>query len=235
MPPEPHVEVDFKHRLGSLDLAINFSAHATWTILFGPSGSGKSTILRVIAGLERPHSGRVTLQKTMVFDSRRWLSIAASKRPVHWAPQRAMLIPNKTVRANLVMGLSAQATPADDLVSRLIEHFHLGSLQGLPADHLSGGERQRVSIVRAAAGAHGKLLLLDEPFAGLDAAIRDQLISDLKSWLGPTPVISVTHDVHEAFLLGAEIIRIASGHVVSQGSATGVLAAERARILTNLA
>lgn len=235
MPPEPCVRVNFKHHIGSLDLAIEFAAEAPWTILFGPSGSGKSTILRVLAGLEHPHTGHIKLNRTTVFDSDRSVFIPVHRRPVRWAPQRAMLIPNQTVRVNLVMALSAQARSLDHSVQRLIEHFHLQDLQGLRADHLSGGERQRVSIVRAAVSAHGKLLLLDEPFAGLDAAIRDQLVADLRSWLGPTPILSVTHDVHEAFLLQANIIRIAGGKVVSQGSPSVVLAEERSRILQNMA
>jgi molybdate transport system ATP-binding protein len=87
-----------------------------------------------------------------------------------------------------------------------------------------------VSVVRAAAAARGRLLLLDEPFAGLDASIRDRLIEDLRSWLSDTPVVSVTHDIGEAFLLGAEVIRIQEGKVVAQGPVAQVLAEQRRRL-----
>ncbi len=78
--------------------------------------------------------------------------------------------------------------------------------------------------------AEGRVLLLDEPFAGLDAELRAGLIATLKSWLGPVPVISVTHDVEEAFLLGAEVVRVAAGRVVAQGPVAEVLAGERERL-----
>jgi molybdate transport system ATP-binding protein len=86
-------------------------------------------------------------------------------------------------------------------------------------------------VIRAAAGARGGILLLDEPFAGLDAGVRDALIANLRSWLGDTPIVSVTHDVGEAFLLGAEVVRIAEGRVVAQGPVAEVLAEERKRLL----
>jgi molybdate transport system ATP-binding protein len=88
-----------------------------------------------------------------------------------------------------------------------------------------------VSVVRAAAGARGGVLLLDEPFSGLDAGVRDRLIEDLRGWLGNTPVVSVTHDVGEAFLLGAEVVKIAGGRVVAQGPVGEVLAEERKRLV----
>jgi molybdate transport system ATP-binding protein len=116
-------------------------------------------------------------------------------------------------------------------LERLLDHFKLSVFDHLKPDALSGGQRQMISVIRAAAGARGGILLLDEPFTGLDASVRDQLIADLRSWLGSTPVISVTHDVGEAFLLGAEVVRIADGRVVAQGPVEEVLAEERKRLL----
>jgi molybdate transport system ATP-binding protein len=119
-------------------------------------------------------------------------------------------------------------------LERGIEIFGLRDLSNKYPAQLSGGERQWVSVVRAGIGARGKILLLDEPFSGLDASVRLQLIDGLRLWLGDTPILSVTHDVGEAFLLGAEIVRIAEGRVVAQGPVGVVLAEERLRLLGQL-
>ncbi len=105
---------------------------------------------------------------------------------------------------------------------------------------LSGGERQRVAVVRAAAAAvslgPGTLLLLDEPLTGLDLARQEELLDELRLWLAENgvPVLSVTHDIGEAFQLGAEVIRIADGKVVAQGPVTAVLADDRQRLMDQL-
>lgn len=224
MPSEPLVSVDVQHRLGTLALAAAFDVTAGWTVLFGPSGSGKSTILRSIAGLVRPKAGRVRVLGQTVFDASTCLP--PHRRPVRWAGQRSALFPHKSVRSNLA--LSGGAT---SLVEHALKHFTLLGLADKLPEELSGGQQQMVSIVRAAISAQGKVLLLDEPFAGLDATLRDGLIARLKTWLGPVPVISVTHDVGEAFLLEAQLVRIAEGRVVAQGAAEEVLAEERSRLL----
>jgi molybdate transport system ATP-binding protein len=107
---------------------------------------------------------------------------------------------------------------------------------------LSGGESQRVSVARAVVaaatfrGPGPALLLLDEPFSGLDLRLRDELLLELHAWLArrKIPVLSVTHDVGEAFQLGAEIIKIAGGKVVAQGPVGDVLAEERRRLMEQL-
>ena len=214
------VEVDVQHRLGTLKLEAVFRASEPWTLLFGPSGSGKSTILRTIAGLVRPDEGRVSvLEETVVGDG---VWVPAHLRRVRWAGQRAALFPRKTVGENLELG-------GGD-VDRALDVFGVRGLKDRRPGELSGGERQRVSVVRAAIGARGKVLLLDEPFAGLDAGVRDGLIAGLREWLGGTAVISVTHDVGEAFLLGAEVVRVEAGRVVGQGPVGVVLGEEREQL-----
>jgi molybdate transport system ATP-binding protein len=234
---EPHLKVGFRHRMGSLEMDVTFKTGAPWTVLFGASGSGKSTILRVVAGLERADEGRVVVRGEVVADSCAGVWIPGHKRAVRWAGQRAYLTPGKKVRWQMVEGTGRSRDSAWygrsslDEQERLLDHFDLRALDHLRPDELSGGERQRVSVIRAAAGARGGILLLDEPFAGLDAGVRDALIANLRSWLGDTPIVSVTHDVGEAFLLGAEVVRIAEGRVVAQGPVAEVLAEERKRLL----
>jgi molybdate transport system ATP-binding protein len=105
---------------------------------------------------------------------------------------------------------------------------------------LSGGERQRVAIARAATAAvslhSGSILLLDEPFTGQDVQLRDELIEELRGWLALAgrPVLSVTHDVGEAFQVDTEVIKIAEGRVIQQGPVAEVLSGERERLLEQL-
>jgi molybdate transport system ATP-binding protein len=220
--------VAIEHRIGALRLKVGFEVSAPWTVLFGASGSGKSTILRAIAGLVRPDAGRIEVQGRVVFDSGSRVWVPAHRRELRWAGQRAALFPRMTVAENLGFGMDRASKEELD---GALKGFYLKGLGERKEEGLSGGERQRVSVARAAVGARGRMLLLDEPFAGLDAAVRDRLIGDLKRWMGETPVISVTHDVGEAFLLGAEVVRIAEGRVVGQGPVETVLGGERERLL----
>ena len=170
--------------------------------------------------------------------------IAAHERPVRSAGQIARLFPHRTVRQNILYGSGWTAKPTEqfELADRVMELFRLRELaERMPRD-LSGGERQRVSVARAVMsaitfrGPGAALLLLDEPFSGLDVALRDELLAGLREWLArwKTPVLSVTHDVGEAFQLDAEVIKIADGRVVQQGPVGEVLAEERQRLMEQL-
>jgi molybdate transport system ATP-binding protein len=231
-----HLEVRFRHRLGTLELDVAFAAGAPWTVLFGPSGSGKSTILRAIAGLVRPDEGRIVIGGRVVFDSAAGVWVPAHERPMRWAAQKAMLYPWKTVKWHWPMGMSQSDEKFRgrgwvDEMDWVTEQFGLAAIANRRPEELSGGQRQLVGVVRAAAGLNGRMLLLDEPFTGMDAEVRDRLIEDLKGWIGEAPVLSVTHDVGEAFLLGAEVVRVAEGRVVGQGGVGEVLAGERERLI----
>ena len=237
--PKPHLEVAFTHRLGSLTLNVTFASAVRWTVLFGPSGSGKSTILRVIAGLERPSQGCVKLMEEIALDTGRRVWVPPHMRRIRLAAQQTTLFPWKTVEENLSFGLEDDAARLGsggvrDAVDLALKAFELSSLARRRPNELSGGQQRRVAVARAAIGARGRMLLLDEPFTGLDAVVRDRLIADLQAWLGPTPVVSVTHDVGEAFLLEAEVIRIARGRVVAQGPVAQVLAQDREALLETL-
>jgi molybdate transport system ATP-binding protein len=147
-----------------------------------------------------------------------------------------------TVRENIAFGTRSQAdgTTAAEIVEEATTRFQLSGLAGKLPSMLSGGERQRVAIARAATAAvglgSGSILLLDEPFTGQDVRLRDELIEELRGWLAlvERPVLSVTHDVGEAFQLGTEVVKIAEGRIVQQGPVAEVLAGERERLLEQL-
>ncbi len=235
---QPHLSLELKHRLGVLDLNVAFELTQPWTVLFGPSGSGKSTILRAIAGLLRPDQAKIILRSSqheqVAVDTASGILVAPHKRGVRWSAQRPTLFPLRTVRENIRMAFHdlprEESGRATDTV---LDHFRIGSLADAMPQNLSGGEQHRVTLARAAAAAQGRLLLLDEPFTGLDAPLRDELLKLLQAWLMPrgAPVLSVTHDVGEAFLLGAEVIRLGDGRVLAHGPVTEVLAEERVRLI----
>jgi len=238
------LKVNINHRIGAVSLNVNFAQTAPWTVLFGPSGSGKTTVLRAIAGFVRPDAGSILRGGTVLVDHASGVFVPAHLRPVRSAGQAARLFPNMTVRSNAIYGSGLTSKPADamETVEEVMRLFRLQDLLDRWPHELSGGEKQRVSVARAVVSAitYGQpgaaLLLLDEPFSGLDYAMRDELVDSLKEYLvrWKTPVLSVTHDVGEAFQLGAEVIRIAEGEVVQQGPVIDVLGDERRRLMGQL-
>ena len=227
-----YLTVALRHRIGSLHLDMQFELARPWTILFGPSGSGKTTILRAIAGLVTPESGRIAVRQasmtTVLLDTAAHVDLPPHLRHTPLAPQSPSLFPHLTVQQNLEYGGALDPT-----TNRV---FGIGDLLSNRPAELSGGEAQRVSLARAAAAANPRLLLLDEPFTGLDLPLRSELVSHLLEWQrrSRVPILSVTHDVAEAFQLGAQVIRLAEGRILAQGPALEVLRGERERLLDQL-
>jgi molybdate transport system ATP-binding protein len=149
-----------------------------------------------------------------------------------------------TLQQNLLFGAGWSSKPQDRLqiANDIMAHFDIAHLVLQMPHQLSGGEQQRAAVARALIsattfdGPGQPHLLLDEPFSGLGAIMRDSLLSELKAWVThwKIPVLSVTHDIAEAFQLQAEVIKIAEGKVIQQGTAGAVLAEERKRLLAQL-
>jgi molybdate transport system ATP-binding protein len=236
----PHHFIRVYHRLGGLQVDASFALSAPWTVLFGASGSGKTSILRAIAGLLRPAQGSILRQTPGPDPSLIHLTDTVTRtfvpphlRNIRYAPQRASLFPHLTVQQNVAYGAREDASAA---VAEVIALFALEPFaHKLPAT-LSGGERQRVNLARAVAASDCRLLLLDEPFNGLDHRLRDVLLPRLQAWLAAheIPVLSVTHDVVEALQLHADLISIQDGRATAQGPAHTLLVSERTRLLTHL-
>ncbi len=172
--------------------------------LLGPSGCGKTTLLRIIAGLEVPDTGRV------IFDGTDLAAVPVHQRNFGFMFQDYALFPHKDVFANVAFGPRMQGQPPAEIAARVSEVLALVGLSGY--DHrrvieLSGGEQQRVALARSLA-ARPRLLMLDEPLGALDRALREQLMNDLRAILkrlGLTAVY-VTHDQEEAFALADRVL-----------------------------
>ncbi|MGN0593776.1 MAG: sulfate/molybdate ABC transporter ATP-binding protein [Hominimerdicola sp.] len=188
--------------------------------LLGPSGSGKTTILRMIAGLENPDSGEIVIDGKVVNN------IPASQRGIGFVFQNYALFRYMTVYDNIAFGLKVQKKDKDTIHQRVTELVKLIGLEGLEKRYpsqLSGGQRQRVAFARALA-PNPQLLLLDEPFAAIDAKVRQELRSWLKDMIQKLGVTSifVTHDQDEAIEVADEIIITNKGRIEQIGTPSEV-------------
>ena len=196
---------------------VNFTIEQGKLIgLLGPSGSGKTTILRMIAGLETPDSGEIIIDGKVVND------IPASKRGIGFVFQNYALFRYMTVFDNIAFGLKIQKKDKKyikEKVSELVELIGLKGLEKRYPSQLSGGQKQRVAFARALA-PNPTLLLLDEPFAAIDAKVRQELRSWLKEMIEKLGVTSifVTHDQDEAIEVADEIIITNKGRIEQIGT-----------------
>lgn len=196
---------------------VNFGVEKGKLIgLLGPSGSGKTTILRMIAGLETPDSGDIIIDGVRVND------LAASKRGIGFVFQNYVLFRYMTVYDNIAFGLRVQKADKKKIDERVRELIKLIGLEGLEKRYpsqLSGGQRQRVAFARALA-PNPQLLLLDEPFAAIDAKVRKELRSWLREMIEKLGVTSifVTHDQDEAIEVADEIIITNKGRIEQTGT-----------------
>ena len=184
--------------------------------LLGPSGSGKTTILRMIAGLETADSGDIIIDGKVVND------IPPSKRGIGFVFQNYALFRYKTVYENIAFGLKVNKWSKADIKQRVDELIELVGLKGLEKrypNQLSGGQRQRVAFARALA-PNPELLLLDEPFAAIDAKVRQELRSWLREMIDKVGITSifVTHDQEEAIEVADEIIITNKGRIEQIGT-----------------
>lgn len=184
--------------------------------LLGPSGSGKTTLLRMIAGLETPNSGDIYI------DGKRVNDIPASKRGIGFVFQSYALFRYMTVYDNVAFGLELQKVPKNEIKKRVMELLEITGLSGMEKrypNQLSGGQRQRVAFARALA-PNPQVLLLDEPFAAIDAKVRTELrlwLRQMVTKLGITSIF-VTHDQDEAVEVADEIIITNHGRIEQMGT-----------------
>ena len=196
---------------------INFDiAEGETLVLLGASGSGKTTILRIIAGLEQPDTGRVILHGRDVTD------LPARERGVGVIFQSYALFPTMTVEQNIGYGLRIRRRSRKEIrevVDQLLELVRLKEHRQKYPSQLSGGQQQRVAIARTLA-YQPEVMLFDEPFGALDAQTRTRLRAEIRSLLRKVnvPAIFITHDQEEALELGDRIAVINAGHIEQIGT-----------------
>lgn len=214
------VSVRIATRVGGFSLDVAFEAPGSGvTALFGPSGAGKTTVLRCIAGLERPRSGRIEVRGQIWQDSAERRFVPTHRRPLGFVFQDAALFPSTTVRGNLQYGLR-RTRPERRRVGfdRVVDWLGLASVLDRRPATLSGGERQRVAIARAIL-AGPQLLLLDEPLASVDETRKGEILPYLETLHREldVPVLYVSHARSEVLRLADHVILMDAGRVEGAG------------------
>lgn len=208
------LDVALRHRVGTLDLDVTWTFGPGLTGVVGPSGAGKTTLLRLVAGVVRPDTGRVTLGGDTLVDTSTGAWCPPHRRRVGYVAQEARLFPHLSVRNNLRYGLwwTRQASSArwDDVLALL----DLAPLMGRDPRTLSSGEQQRVALGRALLAAP-RLLLLDEPLASVDVQRRSEILPYLDRLRAEStlPMIYVTHTLSEVQDRADVVLRLDAGRI----------------------
>ena len=218
-----HLKVSLGKRLILDDLSLSL-AEGQIAALLGPSGCGKTTLLRSIAGLIQPSDGTIRFGKQLVSLSS--LVMPSHKRKIGYVPQDGALFPHLNVADNIAFGLDRSTFTKDQIRQIVKEMLNLIDLQGFEKrmpSQLSGGQQTRVALARALA-IKPAIVLLDEPFSALDAALRGDLRSDVIDLLraSNTTAILVTHDREEALVSADVVALMRDGQIIQQGSPEAV-------------
>ncbi|MGA1329758.1 MAG: ABC transporter ATP-binding protein, partial [Candidatus Nanopelagicales bacterium] len=199
--------------LNELSLQVESGAFAA---VLGPSGCGKTTLLRAIAGFIAPFSGTIRFGDQLVSVSS--IVVPPERRKVGYVAQEGALFPHLTVSENIAFGITDQKIKADR-VAELLDLIGMGKFAKRMPSELSGGQQTRVALARALA-PEPKVMLLDEPFSALDAALRDELRAEVSELLKnrKTTTLMVTHDREEALVTADLVALMRRGQIVQTGS-----------------
>lgn len=178
----------------------------------GASGSGKTSLLRTICGLESPKEGEIILDHSIMFNKE--ISVPTEKRNIGLVIQEKVLFPHMNTRQNIEFGISKR-NDKNELSNEIMEKLKIEKLSEKYPYQLSGGESQRVAIARSIV-MKPKLLLLDEPFSGLDTELKTKIYPEIKSILDEDKItcLMVTHDLTEVKALADKLFNLESGKLV---------------------
>jgi molybdate transport system ATP-binding protein len=211
------LDVDVRAQVGSFHLDARFAVDAGLTVVFGPSGAGKTRLLRLLAGLDAPTAGRVTLAGEVFEDRAAGTSLRPHERHVGMVFQHPYLLPHRSVRSNVALAVrDGDRAHRRREADRRLEEVEATELAHRRPAQLSGGQQQRVALARALAG-EPRLLLLDEPFSALDLPVRQRLrhlVRDLVDRTG-VPTLFVTHDPDELAALADRVLLADHGTITT--------------------
>ena len=195
--------------LKELNLTID---QGNFVAITGASGSGKTSLLRVICGLESPNQGEIILDNTLLLNNE--ISVPTEKRNIGLVIQEKVLFPHLNARQNIEFGISSK-TDKQNLSNEIMEKLNIKQLAEKYPHELSGGESQRVALARSIV-MKPKLLMLDEPFTGLDKDLKMKIYPEIKSILQASKItaLMVTHDLNEVKALADKCFNLESGKLV---------------------
>jgi molybdate transport system ATP-binding protein len=204
-------------------LEADVELHGRVAGLFGASGAGKTSLLELIVGLRRPSEGTVHLGGRMLADAAARRFVPPERRRIGYVPQDGALFPHLSVRRNLLYG--AKNGEGTERLAEIAAVLEITPLLDRDIAGLSGGERQRVALGRALL-ASPELLLLDEPFAGVDRPLRSRILPVLARIRDElrVPMLYVSHEPEEILALCDEALRLDRGRIIAHGAPSEVLA-----------
>ncbi len=222
----PRFELRFAHATPDFALDVSIESDARVLGVFGPSGAGKTTLLELVAGWRTPSRGRTRVGARTWFDSDAGVDVAAHDRRVGYVPQEQLLFPHWTAEENVRSGRRrARSVEAEkSAFRRAVEVLAIGPLLPRGVGQLSGGERQRVALARALC-SDPDLLVLDEPFGGIDHQLRRRILPFLLRLRDAfdVPILFVSHDPTEVQALCDGVVLLENGRSVAVGPPTGTL------------
>ena len=203
------LDLDNKEILKGLNLQVD---KGEFIAITGSSGAGKTSLLRIICGLESPKEGEILLDNMIIFN--KGISVPTEKRNIGLVIQEKVLFPHLTARKNIEFGLS-KSSSNESHVDEILHHLNITKLANKFPHELSGGESQRVALARSIV-MKPKLLLLDEPFTGLDTELKSNIYPEIQSILKNNMITSlmVTHDLNEVKALSDKCFNLDSGKLI---------------------
>lgn len=216
-----HLDIDISKTLRSgtrcFTLKVRLQSDSQRLVILGPSGSGKSLLLKTLAGLVRPDQGHIRLAGRTLFDRTARIDLPARARGVGYLFQDYALFPHLNVRQNIAFGLrqgwlNPRVGHSDEAVDYWLDAFALRAMAHQLPHELSGGQRQRTALARALI-TQPQTLLLDEPFAALDAPLRRQMRGELDRLQQrlQVPMLLITHDPEDAEAFGDQVLCLRDG------------------------
>lgn len=224
MAESPKIRLNFRKSLGNFTLRVNCTLETKVSAFLGVSGSGKSTLLNCVSGTLTPDEGEIAFGDEILYASAAGINLPPEKRRFGYVFQEGYLFPHLTVAQNIRYGQPNPRKSSDAI--GVLEISEL--LQRYPKE-LSGGQRQRVAIARALA-MEPRMLLMDEPLAALDSALKDRIIPYLRhiKEAFEIPILYITHTFSEAMALADEAFLIADGKIMANGEPHRLLTAPSA-------
>jgi len=226
MPVEIRLTKQLRDYVLDIDMAVkNEDIH----ILFGRNGSGKTTILKMIAGLIEPDTGRIVIDGKVLFDSEAGIDLPSEQRCTGLMFQSYALFPHMTVLGNLAFGLKVKKFTEPEIIETgrpYLEEYSLWELKDVRVSSLSGGQKQQVALLRTLV-LRPSIFLLDEPLNALDSAAQTTIRKEIKTLIRKTgtPCIIVTHDIGDALELGDSACLLDRGRIVKCGRPEEVISA----------
>lgn len=213
------LEVEIKKRVSDFNLEVSFVTNEKSMGILGASGCGKSMTLKCIAGIEKPDEGRIVLDATVLFDSKKKINVPPQKRNVGYLFQNYALFPTMTVEDNIGVGIKGKKENKNQIMKEQIQRFRLEGLEKRYPGQLSGGQQQRVALARIMAYSP-KIIMFDEPFSALDSFLKDILHQELLETLKEFPgeIIMVSHSRDEIFKFCDKLVIMTHGRVSVKGN-----------------